>query len=64
MSPEKFGRPAGILLVLLLVNTAYIAAFASPTISCMGNGVLHLALETNQGREEEPRGPGNRHRVV
>jgi tetratricopeptide (TPR) repeat protein len=44
VSPEKFGRPAGILLVLLLVNTAYIAAFASPTISCMGNGVLHLAL--------------------
>jgi len=44
VNPEKFDRPAGILLVLLLVNTAYIAAFASPTIFYMGNVVLHLAL--------------------
>jgi tetratricopeptide (TPR) repeat protein len=44
MSREKLVRYAGILLVLLLVNTAYIAAFASPTIFYMGNVVLHLML--------------------
>ena len=44
MKPGKLGRYAGVLLVLLLVNTAYIAAFASPTIFYMGNVVLHLAL--------------------
>jgi len=44
MKPVKLGRYAGILLVLLLINTAYIAAFASPTIFYMGNVVLHLAL--------------------
>ena len=44
MKPDKLGRYAGVLLVLLLVNTAYIAAFASPTIFYMGNVVLHLAL--------------------
>jgi tetratricopeptide (TPR) repeat protein len=41
---ENLVRYAGVLLVLLLVNTAYIAAFASPTIFYMGNVVLHLAL--------------------
>jgi tetratricopeptide (TPR) repeat protein len=44
MKFEKLGRCAGVLLVLLLINTAYIAAFASPTIFYMGNVVLHLAL--------------------
>jgi tetratricopeptide (TPR) repeat protein len=44
MRLEKIRRYAGILLVLLLINTAYIAAFASPTIFYMGNVVLHLAL--------------------
>jgi tetratricopeptide (TPR) repeat protein len=44
MRPGKFARYAGILLVLLLINTAYIAAFASPTVFYMGNVVLHLAL--------------------
>src|ERR1019366_7059352 len=44
MKLGKLGRYAGILLVLLLINTAYIAAFASPTIFYMGNVVLHLAL--------------------
>jgi len=44
MKREKLGLSAGILLVLLLINTAYIAAFASPTIFYMGNVVLHLAL--------------------
>ena len=30
--------------LLLLINTAYIAAFPSPTLFYMGNVVLHLAL--------------------
>src|ERR1700692_2237019 len=30
--------------LVLLVNTAYIAAFPSPTLFYMGNVVLHLAL--------------------
>ena len=49
MKPGKLGRYAGILLVLLLINTAYIAAFASPTIFYMGNVVLHLALGVARG---------------
>ncbi len=44
MKHEKLVRFAGILLLLLLVNTAYVAAFASPTIFYMGNVVLHLVL--------------------
>ena len=44
MNRDSLGRYAGILLVLLLINTAYIAAFASPTVFYMGNVVLHLAL--------------------
>ena len=31
-------------LLILLVNTAYIAAFASPTVFYMGNVLLHLVL--------------------
>jgi len=41
---EKLVRYSGILLILLLLNTAYIAAFASPTIFYMCNVVLHLTL--------------------
>jgi len=37
-------RLAAILLLVLLVNTAYIAAFASPTIFYMSSVVLHLVL--------------------
>jgi len=33
-----------LLLLLLILNAAYIAAFPSPTIFYMGNVVLHLAL--------------------
>ena len=44
MTFHKLHRYAGILLLVLLINTAYIAAFASPTIFYMGNVVLHLAL--------------------
>ncbi|HLY16063.1 MAG TPA: tetratricopeptide repeat protein [Bryobacteraceae bacterium] len=44
MEDGRIPRLCAILLVALLVNTAYIAAFASPTIFYMGNVVLHLAL--------------------
>ena len=44
MNREKLVLYSGALLVLLLLNTAYIAAFASPTIFYMGNVVLHLVL--------------------
>ncbi|HVT60587.1 MAG TPA: tetratricopeptide repeat protein [Thermoanaerobaculia bacterium] len=35
---------AAVLFVLLLINTAYIAALPSPTVFYMGNVALHLAL--------------------
>ena len=44
MTRENLVRYSGVLLLLLLINTAYIAAFTSPTIFYMGNVVLHLAL--------------------
>src|SRR5258706_4264738 len=34
----------GILFIVLLLNTAYVAGFSSPTIFYMSNVVLHLAL--------------------
>lgn len=44
MTQGKLVRYSGTLLLVLLVNTAYIAAFASPTVFYMGNVVLHLIL--------------------
>ena len=44
MRNSRMARYGVVLLVLLLVNTAYISAFASPTIFYMLNVVLHLAL--------------------
>ncbi|MDQ2900386.1 MAG: hypothetical protein M3Y07_11390, partial [Acidobacteriota bacterium] len=41
MTLAKFFR---IGLIVLLVNTAYVAAFASPTVFYMGNVALHLLL--------------------
>ena len=35
-----------ISLIVLIVNSAYIAAFASPTIFYMGNVMVHLVLGT------------------
>src|SRR4029077_10283177 len=35
---------SAIALIVLLINTAYISAFASPTIFYMGNVLLHLVL--------------------
>ena len=37
-------RWIGILFILLLVNTAYLAAFASPTVFYMANVLLHFVL--------------------
>src|SRR5436305_1022243 len=42
--PDAFLRWTGLLFVALLVNTAYISAFASPTIFYMLNVLLHLVL--------------------
>jgi hypothetical protein len=43
----KYGKLATLVgagLLLLLLNTAYISAFASPTVFYMGNVLLHLVL--------------------
>src|ERR1019366_7883706 len=37
-------RVAGIALAVLIVNSAYLAAFAQPSIFYMGNVLLHLGL--------------------
>src|SRR5664279_2752904 len=37
-------RIAGIALAVLIVNSAYLAAFAQPSIFYMGNVLLHLGL--------------------
>ena len=44
MSSRKLLQWTGILFIVLLVNTAYISAFASPTIFYMGNVLLHFVL--------------------
>ena len=40
----KLTKWIGVVFILLLVNTGYIAAFASPTVFYMGNVLIHLAL--------------------
>jgi len=44
MSSQKLLRWTAILFIVLLINTAYIAAFASPTIFYMGNVLAHFVL--------------------
>ena len=44
MKKGRFGTWMAVLFLALLVNTAYLAAFASPTIFYMGNVLLHLGL--------------------
>ena len=44
MKGNGLAKWTAALFVLLLVNTAYIAAFASPTIFYMGNVLAHLVL--------------------
>jgi tetratricopeptide (TPR) repeat protein len=42
--PHTLAKWTAVLFVVLLVNTAYISAFASPTVFYMGNVLLHLVL--------------------
>jgi tetratricopeptide (TPR) repeat protein len=44
MKPTLLKVVSGLAFVALLINTAYIAAFASPTIFYMANVLLHLVL--------------------
>jgi len=44
MNSRRLLQWAAILFIVLLVNTAYISAFASPTIFYMGNVLLHFVL--------------------
>jgi tetratricopeptide (TPR) repeat protein len=46
MKKSKLGIWVGFFFVVLLVNTAYISAFASPTIFYMTNVLFHLGLGT------------------
>lgn len=42
--PSPLAKWTAILFVVLLINTAYLAAFASPTVFYMGNVLAHLVL--------------------
>src|SRR5690348_14527606 len=44
MNRQKLLQWTAVAFILLLVNTAYIAAFASPTVFYMGNVLIHLVL--------------------
>jgi thioredoxin-like negative regulator of GroEL len=44
MERDRRNNWLAVCFLVLLVNTAYIAAFASPTIFYMGNVLLHLGL--------------------
>jgi tetratricopeptide (TPR) repeat protein len=44
MSSRRVLQWVAILFIVLLVNTAYISAFASPTIFYMGNVLVHFVL--------------------
>jgi len=44
MERERRNKWLAVCFLVLLVNTGYIAAFASPTIFYMGNVLLHLGL--------------------
>ena len=44
MDRQKFIRWSAILFIVLLINTAYVAALPSPTIFYMTNVLLHLML--------------------
>ncbi len=46
MNSSRLVRWVAFWFIVLLVNTAYIAAFASPTIPYMGNVVFHFGLGT------------------
>ncbi len=42
--PSRLGLATAIVLLLLLLNTAYVAAFAEASLFYMGNAALHLGL--------------------
>jgi hypothetical protein len=44
MNRNQLVRWTAVLFIVLLVNTAYIASFASPTVFYMGNVFIHLVL--------------------
>src|SRR5690242_10018120 len=44
MERERRNKWLAVCFLVLLVNTGYIAAFASPTVFYMGNVLLHLGL--------------------
>src|SRR4029077_7398648 len=44
MSTRQLRQWTAVLFLVLLINTAYIAAFNSPTVFYMGNVLLHLML--------------------
>ncbi len=46
MTNSKLAKWVGFWLVVLLINTAYIGAFANPTVFYMGNVLFHLGLGT------------------
>jgi tetratricopeptide (TPR) repeat protein len=46
MRNKKLAKWVGFFFIVLLLNTAYIAAFASPTIFYMTNVLFHLGLGT------------------
>ncbi|HYK91456.1 MAG TPA: tetratricopeptide repeat protein [Acidobacteriota bacterium] len=46
MSNTKLAKAVAFFFIVLLVNTAYISAFASPTIFYMTNLMFHLGLGT------------------
>src|SRR5438270_13117047 len=44
MRNSKLAKYTGFFFIVLLVNTAYVAAFASPTVFYMTNVLFHLGL--------------------
>src|SRR5689334_13246427 len=44
MNTRSLRQWTAVLFLVLLINTAYIAAFNSPTVFYMGNVLLHLVL--------------------
>ena len=44
MNRNRFFAAAAILFVIFLLNSAYIGAFASPSVFYMGNVLAHLVV--------------------
>ena len=43
---NRLAKWIGVFFIVLLVNTAYVAAFATPSIFYMANVLIHLCLGT------------------